>query len=202
MPTKLTDLTELVSAPASGDFMHIVDVTDTTGGAAGTSKKITVTNLTSATNYITNIRGFTNNKSGAAINWQGYNSTFYPQMSIDFGNALTADFDIDWTEIIPAMVVQAIRPTPELTTFDGKLICSTSVTVDLSLWYVRPLCAGAAKGTLKHITTITKTTSPNVYECFTASLTQSLQKGDIIVPLLKTSGNGLVNFHGTFALKS
>jgi len=45
MPTKLTDLTELAVTPATDDFMHIVDVTDTTGGAAGTSKKITVARL-------------------------------------------------------------------------------------------------------------------------------------------------------------
>ena len=45
MPTKLTDLTELAVTPATDDFLHIVDVTDTTGGAAGTSKKITVARL-------------------------------------------------------------------------------------------------------------------------------------------------------------
>ena len=46
MPTKVTDLTELAVAPASTDVLHIVDVGDTTGGAAGTSKKIQVSNLT------------------------------------------------------------------------------------------------------------------------------------------------------------
>ena len=45
MATKLTDLTELAVTPATDDFLHIVDVTDTTGGAAGTSKKITVARL-------------------------------------------------------------------------------------------------------------------------------------------------------------
>jgi len=45
MATKITDLTELAVTAASGDFLHIIDVDDTTGGAAGTSKKIQVTNL-------------------------------------------------------------------------------------------------------------------------------------------------------------
>jgi hypothetical protein len=45
MATKLTDLTELAAKPADGDFLHIVDVDDSTGGAAGTSKKITIARL-------------------------------------------------------------------------------------------------------------------------------------------------------------
>jgi len=45
MATKLTDLTELAVPPASGDFMHIVDVDDITGNAAGTSKKVTIDRL-------------------------------------------------------------------------------------------------------------------------------------------------------------
>jgi len=45
MATKITDLTELAVTAASGDFLHIIDVTDVTGGAAGTSKKIQVSNL-------------------------------------------------------------------------------------------------------------------------------------------------------------
>lgn len=42
--TKLTDKTALTT-PASDDLIHIVDVSDLTGGAAGTSKKITKANL-------------------------------------------------------------------------------------------------------------------------------------------------------------
>ena len=45
MATKITDLTELSATAASGDFLHIIDVTDTSGGSAGTSKKIQVSNL-------------------------------------------------------------------------------------------------------------------------------------------------------------
>ncbi len=46
MATKITDLAELAVAPASNDVLHIIDVGDTTGGVAGTSKKIQVSNLT------------------------------------------------------------------------------------------------------------------------------------------------------------
>ena len=45
MATKLTDLTELAAPPATDDLLHIVDVTDATGGAEGTSKKITIARL-------------------------------------------------------------------------------------------------------------------------------------------------------------
>ena len=48
MGTKITDLTELTASAASDDVLHIVDVNDTSGGSAGTSKKIKVSNLTSA----------------------------------------------------------------------------------------------------------------------------------------------------------
>jgi len=47
MATKITDLTELAVAPDSTDVLHIIDVDDVSGGAAGTSKKIQVSNLTS-----------------------------------------------------------------------------------------------------------------------------------------------------------
>lgn len=42
--TILTDKGALTT-PAEGDFLHIVDVSDTTDNAAGSSKKITLTNL-------------------------------------------------------------------------------------------------------------------------------------------------------------
>ena len=47
MATKVTDLTELAVTPANDDVLHIIDVSDPTGGAAGTSKKIQVVNLPS-----------------------------------------------------------------------------------------------------------------------------------------------------------
>tara|TARA_Y100000401_G_C8306445_1_gene217229 strand:- start:722 stop:1285 length:564 start_codon:yes stop_codon:yes gene_type:complete len=45
MATKLTDLAALGGTPASDDLLTIVDVSDTSGGDAGTSKKVTYANL-------------------------------------------------------------------------------------------------------------------------------------------------------------
>ena len=45
MATKITDLAALSGTAASGDFLHVIDVSDTSGGAAGTSKKVQVSNL-------------------------------------------------------------------------------------------------------------------------------------------------------------
>lgn len=42
---KITALTELAVAPAAGDFVPIVDVSDPTDHASGTTKKISATNL-------------------------------------------------------------------------------------------------------------------------------------------------------------
>ena len=47
MATKITDLTELTTTPNNDDVLHIVDISDTTGGSAGTSKKIKVSTLPS-----------------------------------------------------------------------------------------------------------------------------------------------------------
>jgi hypothetical protein len=45
MATKLTDLAALGTIPTDNDLLTVVDVNDTTGGAAGTSKKVTYANL-------------------------------------------------------------------------------------------------------------------------------------------------------------
>lgn len=45
--SKLSALTALAEAPADGDLVYLVDVSDTTDDAAGTSKKITASNLKS-----------------------------------------------------------------------------------------------------------------------------------------------------------
>ena len=45
MSTKLTDLAALGTTPAAGDFLTVVDIDDTSGGAAGTSKKVTYSDL-------------------------------------------------------------------------------------------------------------------------------------------------------------
>lgn len=46
--SKITALTELAAAPASGDYFVVVDVSDTTMAASGTNKKITPGNLLTA----------------------------------------------------------------------------------------------------------------------------------------------------------
>lgn len=61
----LTTRTALAETPASGDLLHIVDVSDTTDNAAGTSKKITRANLvgglasSGANSDITSLTGLT-----------------------------------------------------------------------------------------------------------------------------------------------
>lgn len=45
LAVEIQDLTELAAAPASGDLLVIVDVSDTTDDAAGTGKRITTANL-------------------------------------------------------------------------------------------------------------------------------------------------------------
>lgn len=45
--SKITSLTELSSAPATSDVLPIVDVSDTSQAATGTTKKIRITNLLS-----------------------------------------------------------------------------------------------------------------------------------------------------------
>lgn len=41
----LTDRNELAQTPASGDFVHVVDVSDTTDNPQGTSKKMTIARI-------------------------------------------------------------------------------------------------------------------------------------------------------------
>ena len=69
MATKLTDLTELATQPEAGDFLHIVDVTDTTGGAAGTSKKVTVARLNPDNHFVFNGGGYISATSEQAVTW-------------------------------------------------------------------------------------------------------------------------------------
>ena len=57
--TKLTDLTGL-STPASGDKFYIVDISDLTDGADGTSKHITLANITT---YVASLTEILTNKT-------------------------------------------------------------------------------------------------------------------------------------------
>lgn len=53
---KVTDLTELTTI-ADDDLVMVVDVSDTTGDADGTSKKITKSNLVTSTPYLSMMHG-------------------------------------------------------------------------------------------------------------------------------------------------
>ena len=161
------------------------------GGGGGGGKEID----------IQSIRGYHQNKTGSSTNWKGYDDNYYPQMSVDFLQQTTANVDILWGDIIPAAVYNVTSANPTLVAFEGALIANAGITVDLSLWYVTPLCAGSTKGTIKHISTKTTTTSSNIYDCFSFVLSQSLVKGDMILPLIKTSANAIVNFTGTLRLE-
>lgn len=72
MATKLTDLTALGGTPASGDLLTIVDVSDTSGGAAGTSKKVTYANLGVGGGTVVTTKVSINNASVLAMK---YNDT-------------------------------------------------------------------------------------------------------------------------------
>ena len=63
MATKITDLAALGAVAATDDVLTIVDVSDTSGGTAGTSKKITVGNLIGAVD-----KDFSVTKTRAEIN--------------------------------------------------------------------------------------------------------------------------------------
>lgn len=55
--TKISDLTALSAAPATGDLFPIVDVSDTTHAASGTTKKITLANLFTSPTLTTPVIG-------------------------------------------------------------------------------------------------------------------------------------------------
>lgn len=156
------------------------------GGGGGTSNQMTTTSF----------RGYTNNKTGGAINWRGFR-TQDNTMSTDFGTASSIDFDALWVYLIPATRHVVTSATPSLIKFVGQIICNTSVTAEISLWKGRPLCAGSNKCTLKLIHNESKTLLTGVYQCFDVTLTEPLIKGDIIVPLIKSSGSGVVDYATT-----
>jgi hypothetical protein len=58
MSTKVTDLTALATTD-DADVLHIIDVGDDTGGGAGTSKKITVSNLLASAGSVDSVNGQT-----------------------------------------------------------------------------------------------------------------------------------------------
>ena len=69
---KVTDLTELTTI-ADDDLVMVVDVSDTTGSADGTSKKITKSNLVTSTPYLSMMHGsfFDNSIRDVYLPWTG-----------------------------------------------------------------------------------------------------------------------------------
>lgn len=63
MSTKVTDLTPLAATPDDTDVLHIIDVGDDTGGAAGTSKQIQVSNLLASAGAVDSV----NTKTGVVV---------------------------------------------------------------------------------------------------------------------------------------
>jgi hypothetical protein len=71
---KISDFGALSEAPASGDLLPIVDVSDTTQGATGSTKKITVTNFLS-----------------------GLSVVYHPLWDYDYTDLINKPTIIDWT---------------------------------------------------------------------------------------------------------
>lgn len=97
MATKVTDLTELATAPDSSDVLHIVDVSDTTGGAAGTSKKIQVSNL-GGTGTVTSVDvagGTGLSSSGGPITTNGTITVDLDNTAVTPGSYTSADITVD-----------------------------------------------------------------------------------------------------------
>lgn len=69
---KVTDLTELTTI-ADDDLVMVVDVSDTTGSADGTSKKIQKSNLVTSTPYLSMMHGsfFDNSIRDVYLPWTG-----------------------------------------------------------------------------------------------------------------------------------
>lgn len=87
---KVTALTELTS-PASDDVLYIVDTSDTSGGASGTSKKVQLTNLPAGQKLLADMRTSEAVSKGDPLYISGYNSG---QDRVEVGKA-DANVDAD-----------------------------------------------------------------------------------------------------------
>jgi hypothetical protein len=93
---KVSELTELSEKPSSDDVLILNDISDTTGSAQGTTKKISVSNLLSA-HTISNedLRGTDNPHIGAYPNqsFKIYLNTPSQKLTVTFGLAVNEDSD-------------------------------------------------------------------------------------------------------------
>jgi len=96
---KLTDLTELTT-PADNDFLYIVDVSDTTESAQGTSKKIRKSNVTP---IISGKEDVSNKQNSLAIDGTG---TKYPTV-----DAVNAGLPVNYSKIVYVNATSPITAT-------------------------------------------------------------------------------------------
>lgn len=101
--TKLTSLTELAATPADNDMLYIVDVSDTSDDAAGSSRKIQAKRLAKTDGNAANITG------GGTIALAGYTLTAPATGTM----ALRADMPI---QTIPLSLGESFPPTNTGTT--------------------------------------------------------------------------------------
>ena len=87
---KVTALTELTT-PASDDVLYIVDTSDTSGGASGTSKKVQVSNL-GGTGTVTSVATGTG-LSGGPITTSG--TVSLANTAVSAGSYTSADITVD-----------------------------------------------------------------------------------------------------------
>jgi len=148
---KLTDLTELTT-PADGDFLYIVDVSDTTESAQGTSKKIRKSNITP---IISGKEDVSNKQNSLAIDGTG---TKYPtvdavntidlQKIIDVGGYAEVDGGNSFIDVLSGdennRTIQLKSGTPDATsslkiTYDESLLrADDEITGDYSKITARP----------------------------------------------------------------
>jgi hypothetical protein len=134
---KITDLTALTT-PASGDLLYIVDVSDTTGSANGTSKKITKDNLLTGIGggILTQVETTVNN---AAVLAMKYDNTPITLVAAEAGKI----------HVPVSVTIVATWATPNESSSDDLRIgwdASTSATVDY-FNTIRDFMNGISSGT-------------------------------------------------------
>lgn len=93
MDKKITELTELAEAPASGDLIDVVDISDNTMAASGTNKKVTRDNFFSGNIHthagIDSVNAITSNGNGT-VNVPANTASFYDDAKTTLTNIVIA----------------------------------------------------------------------------------------------------------------
>tara|TARA_R110000824_G_scaffold147513_4_gene316985 strand:- start:27 stop:719 length:693 start_codon:yes stop_codon:yes gene_type:complete len=189
------------AAGGGGGVSSIIAGSNVTISPVGGTGNVTINASAGGTQInTTSFRGFFNNKSGTTSNWMGYDIADN-LMKVDFGSSGTSAFSNTFAEIIPSTIHVVTSTDPTLINFSGRFICTTAVTVQISIWKVTPTCLGTLTGTLTLISNVLTAVTANDYECFDVTLSNSLLKGDMIVALVKSSANGAVSLTSTIRLE-